>query len=311
MTTPVAATISSLSPMTMTPNGGDLTTIATELVGVTWGIKSTMHHHSGNIYPTLVVVPGADRRIRLSVPFKSAFDVLGTGLTLLTQLAVYLRAFADFNGEDGASHQMMSLTAECMAGAEIVGWNVSQDGILYATVDVTFVSNDGTTDPLTITDDQDLPSISGTPQLHSLGPVSFNGTIISGVSNSGGSMGTSPALLRTDGDFFARTAARLQADPVLNLTHSDPATLIGALTANGLSIAYNTILYFRDYNAETGVIESPDGISITLAAGRIHPHGPDANQGEISTTGVDLIGITSDGGENPLAIATGVTVPVG
>lgn len=309
MTSPAAALISSLAPCSLTPQGGEATTLATELVGITWGIKNTLHHHSGNVYPTLVVIPGADRRVRLSAPFLDTFNLLGVGLTQLSAASFYLAAFADFNRESGSNHQMISLTSECVAGAEIVGWNVSQDGILYATVDIVFLSNDGQTDPITITEDQDLPSISGSPTLTTLGPVSFSGNIVSGVSNMGGQMGTTPAILKTDGDFFPRTAARLQADPVLTLTHSDPATLIQTLTADGISIAYNTIAYFRDFD-DNGVV-SNTGISITLAAGRIIPHGPDANQGEIATTGVDLLGISADGGANPLVIATNVSIPEG
>lgn len=310
MTTPAAAIISSLAPMSVTVQGGSATTVATEMMGVTLGIMRTIHHHSGNVMPTLVVVPGADRRIRVGVPFQAAFNLLGLGLTQLSALSVYLATFSQFNRQTGANHLMLSLTTACVAGAQITSWTVNVDGILMAVVDIILVSNDGATDPLTVTPSSALPAISGTPQLHTIGPVSFNGTIYSGAVATSGSIGSNPTLLRTDGDFFGRTAARLQAEPSLSVTHADPVTLVQALTTLGANIS-SVIAYFKAYDATTGMAEQTGGISITIALGRVHPLGPDTSQGQNATTGVEIIGICSDGATNPLAIATGVAVPTG
>jgi hypothetical protein len=303
------ALISSLAPLKVTPQGGSSTVLPCEMVGMTWGIKHQFFRHSGNVYATANVIPGADRRVRLSIPFYAAFEVFGLSLTQLSAMALYLAAFADFNRESGSNHQMMSLSAACVAGAEIVGWTVSQDGILFATCDVVFLSSDGATDPITITDSQALPSVGATPLLHTVGPVSFAGSIIPGVSSSGGSMGTSPMLLRTDGDLFGRSGARIMADPTITLMHSDPKTLIDNITQMGATIAYNTIVYFKSYDATTGESSTANGLSISLSAGNILPHGVDANQGEVATAGVDLLGISADGAGNPLSVSTGVTVP--
>jgi hypothetical protein len=304
-----AAGIGSLAPMTLTPESGISTILAVELVGVSLGIMQSIIHHSGNIYQTLVVIPGADRRLRVSTPFAGAFALFGLGLQPCTALAVYLANFADFNRlTTGLKIQMATA---CKAGAQISGWHVTVDGILMADIDIVFVSTTGALDPFTFTETSALPAITGTPALHTLGPVSFGtGVIVPGCVSSGGQIGSSPTILRTDGDFFARTAARLSATPVINLSHADPDSLLQVLTGLGISMSSPCVVYFKSFDATTGISENTGGISMTMAAGRLVPHGIDETANVVATTGVDVIGISTDGNATaPIVVATGVTVP--
>jgi hypothetical protein len=305
----MSAQIGSLAPMTVTPESGSSTILATEVVGVSLGIMQSIIHHSGNVYQTLVIIPGADRRIRVSTPFAGAFALFGLGLKPCTALACYLANFSDFNRL--TTGLQMKMTASCKAGVQISGAHVSVDGILMADLDVVFVSTDGTVDPFTFTEAQALPAITGTPQLHTLGPVSFGtGVIIPGVTSSGLSIGSTPTILRTDGDFFARTAARLMATPVLNLNHADPDTLLQTLSILGLSMTSSFIAYFKSYDATTGMSEQSGGLSFTCAAGRVQPRSIELSQGVVATVGVDVVGISSDGNTAaPIVVATGVSVP--
>jgi hypothetical protein len=54
----MAALISSLSPLTLTVSGGAQVVLATESVGLSLNIAGSLHHHSGNEFATLGVVPG-------------------------------------------------------------------------------------------------------------------------------------------------------------------------------------------------------------------------------------------------------------
>jgi hypothetical protein len=306
------ANISSLAPMSVTPESGSSTILATEVVGITLGIMSSIIHHSGNIYQTLVVIPGADRRVRISTPFAGAFALFGLGLKPCTALNLYLAKFSDFNRlTTGLS---ITLGASAKAAVQISGWHVNVDGILMADLDVIFISPDGIVDPFVLTDAAALPAITGTPALHTLGPVSFNiagtPTIIPGVISSGGTIGSQPTLLRTDGDFFGRTAARMSAQPVISITHADPEQLLDSLTQLGLSYAGNTVVYFRSYDPTTGINEATGGISMTMAAGRMVPHNIDESSNVVASTSVDIIGISTDGNTAaPIVVATNVTVP--
>jgi hypothetical protein len=308
------ASIASLSPMSLTASGGSggVTILATELVNVSFGIFQTIHHHSGNVYPTLVVVPGAERRMRVQSPFAGAFALLGLALTPISALKVCLAKFADYNRLSTASHQQISLTSGCSAAAQISGCSVNIDGILMADIDIIFLSTDGATDPITITDNQSLPAITGTPTLHQVGPSTFGATntIIPGVVAAGLAMGAVPTILRTDGDFFARSAARLQATPIITLTHSDPAALIDSITQTGTYMVDEVLVYFKEYDVATGLCNQSNGISFTIAYGRVHPHGPDESSNVVATTMVDIIGVSPDGNAtSPISVSTGVDVP--
>ncbi len=305
----MVAIISSLSPVVMTKSGGSSTTLATENIGVSLGIIGNLHHHSGNVFATLVTVPGSNPTATLSIPFLSIFELIGLGLAKLTAFEVYLAKFEDFNKVGGAVHRKISLTPGCVAAIEITGWSVNVDGILMADVMVQFLSSDGMINPVTIALGT-LPAYDGTPELHTLGPVTLNGVPVPGLQAHSGTMNAGPIVKRSDGDLFPRICARVEANPNASLTHDDPATVLATLGPLGASVGASTIMYFRSYDENTGVVNQADGISIEIVLGRLHASGFDANQGQVASTGIEVMGITDDGGDNPYIVTTGVTCPL-
>jgi hypothetical protein len=303
----MAALISSLSPLTLTVSGGAQVVLATESVGLSLNIAGSLHHHSGNEFATLVVVPGSNPMATVSVPFESAFDALGLGINKLTELSLYLAKFVDFERVQAGAVKV-SLTAACIATAEITDWSVSVDGILMATVTFHFLSSTGMLNPVTIGTGA-LPTIVGTPSLHTLGPVVLNGIGYPGLQASNGSMNAGPVVQRSDGDLFPRVAARIQAEPRISLTHADAASIVAGLGPLGASITGTCDVYFRHYDESTGVVEASDGIKIEITLGRVHYSGFDSTQGQVSSTEIEVLGITTDGGLNPLIVTTGITVP--
>lgn len=305
----MSAVLSSLAPVTLTKSGGVATTIPTEHIGVPLGIIQSLHNHSGNVYPTLVVVPGADRRVTLSVPMKIALDTFGLGLVKLTAFAAFFARFEDFNREDTAVHMALELNTACVAAAQISGWTVNVDGILMATVEIVPMSTTGQLDPLKISNDVDLPTLPGSPALHTLGPVKINGTVVPGLSGHSGSIGSNIAVQRTDGDLYARVCARIEAKPTMSLAHQDPVTILNSLTLMGVVIT-EVVVYAKAYDPATGVASQAGSISFTIVSGRIQPAGPDASQGGVASTGIEVLGISDDGATNPIAVNTNVTAPV-
>jgi hypothetical protein len=303
-----AATISSLSPAVLAVDGGSSVTLATESVGLSLDIMGNLHHHSGNIFPTLVAVPGANPKAQLSVPFKSAFDLLGLGLKKLTTCNLFLAKFEDFNKTSDTEHLKIGLNTGCFACAEITGWSVSVDGIIMADIAINYLSTTGALNPVLLTPNSALPSISGSPDLHTLGPVSINSSIIPGLQSSGGSINAGPVVQRSDGDLFPRVAARIQAAPSMQLSHYDSVAILNALGTLGAVISAVDV-YLKSYDPANGVVGQTGGIKFAIVKGRIHPSGESASQGQVSSTDMEILGITTDGGANPFTVTTGVTVP--
>lgn len=305
----MSAVISSLAPVVLKKVGGLATTLAVEQVGVPLGIMQTLHNHSGNVFPTLVAVPGADRRMTLSIPIKPALDFFGLGLVKLDQCDTFLAKFEDYNRDDGTVHTKLGLNTGCFAAAQITGWSANVDGIVMATVEVVPISTTGQLDPLLLSETVDLPAITGSPALHTLGPVSVNGTIIPGLSGHSGSIGSTIAVQRTDGDLYARVCARIEAKPTMGLTHQDPLTILSELTLMGVTIT-SVIVYAKSYDPVSGIASQAGSISFTMVSGRLHPGGPDASQGSVASTSLEVLGISDDGGTNPIAVNTNVVAPV-
>lgn len=304
------ADIFSLSPVVLAKaSGGGDSTLPTEAVGVPLGIIHNTHYHSGNIFPTLVAVPGANPRMTLSIPAHAAFTFFGLALNKLTKADAFLAKFADYNKDSGSIHTKIALNTACAAAAQITGWSVNVDGTLMCQVEIVPLSTTGQLHPLLVTTGELLPAISGTAIIHNIGPVRINGTIIPGLSTSSGSMGANVDVRRTDGDKFSRTAARLQAAPSFSLSHEDPSALLVSLTTMGVDLSSAGVeVFFRRYDPVTGVTDSTGGILLAIAKGRIHPAGPESSQGQVATSGIDVIGI-SDGSTNALAVTLSTAVP--
>ena len=189
--------------------------------------------------------------------------------------------------------------------------------ILMAVVEILPVAADYQTHPQSLSyHNQTLPTLLGSPQLHTLGPVAVMGTIYPGLESSGFQIQGNLATQRTDGDLYPRVAHRTEVAPQLTLSHRDPLAIMNLVGLTGLTIsAPGIIAYFKAYdNADgqgsgTGLVSAANGMSITVALGRLTHSGAEANQGQVLANQLLVTGINPDGISSPLVIATGVAIP--
>lgn len=294
----------------MAPAKFGTTVVPVERFGFSAGIVQTAHTHSGNEYATIVAVAGATPRITMSMPFRAAYDLFGLTVASVTTFEFYLAKFASLIRAAGSVHTKWALSASCSAACQITGFSVNNDGFLMAEVDVVPLSNNGTTHPLTRTDNNALLSLASQPVLHTLGPVSINGTVVPGLSAANGDLGQRLEVARHDGTLYPLVAARLGGDPKLTFTHSDPVTLESQLASLlGSNITSNVVAYFRGYNTTTGVNDTgTTAISITIASGRAYMTELPAQHGQIATRGLEVIGLSTSS-THPMVVATSATAP--
>lgn len=285
------------------------TVVPVERVGFSPGVIANPHQHSGNEYPTLVAIPGATPRITLTIPFRAAYDVLGLGISALTGFEVYLAKFGSLTRLATSTHTKWALTTDCTAAAIITGASVNQDGLLMAEVEVYPLSNNGTTHPLTRTDNNAMPTLSAQPTLHTSGPLSINGTVIPGVASYGIDLGQRLEVQRTDGALYPLLAVRVDAAPKLTATHADPVTMINALgSLLGANISSNVVAYFRQL-ATSGITDTgATAVSITVASGRVLPLEVTSAQGQVATMGLEVHGLSSSA-THPFAMSVSATAP--
>ena len=302
----MVATLSSLSPAKL-----NSTVIAVKSVGLSPGIISSADRHSGNLYETLVKTSGAEPRITLNVPFKTAYDVIGMGVLKLTAFEFYLAVFADYIRSAGSVHTKWALSTSATATAMITGWTVDLDGDLLATVEVVPLAASAAAHPLTKTDSNALPTLASQPVMHTLGPCSINGTVRPGLRSAGGDLGQNLRVIRSDGDRYPRNAGFLGGACRMNAANSDPITLAGITTLFGLNLSGGGFIqYFRQYDATTGEVtgDSGTGVSITAASGRIEPLEISVADQDIPSIGLQVIGL-SDSATSPFAVSVAATVP--
>ncbi len=297
------ATIYSLAPCKM-----NSTVLPVKSVTMAPGIIAEAHAHSGNPYPTLIRVSGAEPKITLSIPFGPAYAVLGLSVLKLTTFELWLAKFIDFTRSASTDHSKFTLSGSAVAAAMITGVSVDQDGDLMAAVDVVPIADTATTNPLALGTGS-LPTLASQPQLYTLGPCTINGTTIPGMISAGVDLGQVLVPQRSDGCKYTMAAARVGATPRAFGEHGDPITLLGTLTLDGVSASSNLVQYFRSYNATTGIVDTGGtAISLTMAVGRAHPLDLSTVHGGLSRLGLEFLP-TSSSSTHPIVISTTATVP--
>ena len=273
-------------------------------------IMTALDHHSGNEYATMVKTSGADPRIRLTMPFQPAFDLIGFTVYKATAFEIYMALFTDYARQAGAVHTKYALAASATAAIQMIGVSVDQDGDLMAEVEVIPLATDSTTHPLLKSNSNSLPTLAAQPTLHTLGPLSVNGTVYPGLSSAGVDLGQAMDAKRHDGDLYPRIAARLGGSPRMFGDHADGSTFAGLTTLLGLNITANLIQYFRRYDAVTGVCSDAvaTAVSFTMASSRLQPTDLSVSHLQVSRIGYEAFGLSSTT-THPIAVSVAATVP--
>lgn len=295
----------------MSPAKINATVVAVKSIGLSPGIISSADRHSGNLYETLHKTSGAEPRLTLNMPFKSAFDLIGFGALKLTAFEFYLAKFTDYIRSASSEHTKWALSSSALGVATISGWTVDLDGDLLAVVEVVPLAASAAAHPLTKTDNNALPTLASQPTMHTIGPCSVNGTVFPGLRSAGGSLGQNLRVIRSDGDRYARNAALAGGSPRMTAINSDPVTLSATTTLFGLNLTGGGFVqYFRQYDTTTGEVsgDAGTGISITAASGRIEPSQIDVADGEPASIGVQVSGLSSTA-THPFVVSVAASVP--
>ncbi len=301
----MATLVHGMAPLTI-----NSTTLAIQDLGLSEAVMATVYQSSGAEYGNLVTVPGADPKVTFRAPFKDAYALIGNTVLNATTFSVYFAKFITLIRDSGSTHAKLPLAASAKCAVYITGWSISQDGIVMADVEVVYLSSDGTTHPIAaLTTNNALPALTAQPTLHTLGPMSVNGTVYGGLQSSGGTLNQQTRTFRNDGDLYPRNFARWGGDPRLTGDHEDPITLWGVISPTGANITANVVQYYRAYDPTTGVNSGTNCISITAASGRMHPTSITSAQGSVIKTGFEVYGLSTSS-THPFVTATNASAPV-
>lgn len=299
----MTATLSSLGPITI-----NSTTIATLGHTVNRGVIELLQNHSGLPYSTANVIPGATPKITFRCYYQDIHAL--TGLTILnaSTFSVYLSTYTSLIRDSSSTHTKLALTSSCSAAVQILSASADQDGILIAEVEATILAATSDTHPLTLTTNNALPALTAEPIKHTLGPCVINGTGLPGVQSASIDLAPTLVVSRSDGDLYPKTAAQTRGEPKLTVGHQDAKGVLGTLGLLGTNVTANVVQYFRRADATTGVIGASNGISFTVASGRVTPTTVQANPGAVAGDGFELTGLSSST-THPFTVSLTATVP--
>lgn len=299
MTAPI---ISSAAPVKL-----NSTVLAATNIGLPTAIAQEAFQHSGNLFPSVVAVSGAIPRVTFQTPLKDALATIGTTQLALTTFELYLALFSasTYAKLGSSSHPKWATSTAC---AYITGWSVNHGGIAMASVEVIPLSADGSTHPLTRTNSTTLPSLGSEPLLHTMGPLSVNGTVITGMDSVSVQLNPTITPLVTDGDLYPRTVAYLAGVPSITGEHKDPSTLNTALGWIGAPISANVIQYFKSFDATTQLVSTANSVSATIASGRINISEFSETQSAVARSQIYIAPLSSSS-THPIAISTSATAP--
>jgi hypothetical protein len=298
-----AALFYSAAPLTL-----GSTTLAADDLGLSPSVDSQVFRHSGNLFPSVSVIPGAEPRFRFKTPFYEAYAAIGLKSTKFTTCNLYFAKFVDAVRQTSGVHRRYALASSAIAHATIKGANVSTNGILMADVEIVFLSADGTTHPWSTSDAASLPSLSAEPALRTMGPATINGTTTAGYSSCALDLGNELVAFKSDGDLYPRVAAYTGGSPTFTMEHQDPATLYSAIGLTGAALTSNFIWYARDYSTSTHLALAT-GLSFTVANAHVIPVDLSAGTGGIARGGLRIGAALSTDTTHPVVVATGASVP--
>ncbi len=270
--------------------------------------------HSGNEFATHNRQTGAEPRLTCTMPFWDAYNLIGWKSLKCTTLNVYEAKYVDAARQTGGVHRKYALTASAVAHATIR--SVTLDGprgLCLAEVEILYLAAAGTatTHPVTPTDASALPALSAGPTLQSGGPITILATSYSALESMTLDTGNQLEAFTHAGDKYPTICQYAGGAPVIRGVFRDPPTLLTAIGLEGADLATSTVLYFRDYDATTGVL-ALTGVSVTLARGRILPDGDI----DSSNRGIDRLGFRihaladpTTPGTHPWVTASGATLP--
>lgn len=301
----MTAVLSTLAPIQL-----NATKLATRNVTLTAGVLNEQSWHSGQLYPTLQLVPGANPVVSFETPFAAAYSLIGMGAIQVTTLDIYFAKYLSTGVKSTSTdHTKVSLAASAVGIAVISNISVSQDGLLVATVEITLQSSNGTTHPMSPSTGS-IIALDAQPTLHTSGGCKLANTTTDGVTGWSIDMGQRIQSIRSDGDMYPTVVAYSGGNPSLTLQFDDVATLLAAIDLVGETASTTTIVYGRPYSTTTGIVSTgATAVSITLAGGLIIPDSFTASLDGKAACSIVLKPAGSSIDAHPLTVALNATAP--
>lgn len=306
-----AAALRSLAPI-----GINAAVLAT--TGLRWspGALDEAFQHSGNEFGTHNRQTGAEPRLTATIPFWDAYNLIGWKSLKCTTLNVFEALYTDAARQTGSVHRKYALASSAVAHCTIR--SVSLGGpraLAMAEVEFLYLAAAGTatTHPIAVTDNNALPALTAGPTLNTGGPATILGTAYNGVQVGSLDTGNRLEAFTHAGDKYPTVCQYSGGDPMVRGTWMDPVGMLDAIGLEGAALAASpvTALWFRDYDATTGVL-ALTGVKITLSRGRIMPDG----DLDSVNRGVDRLGFRitcladpATPGTHPWVTASGQTLP--
>ncbi len=280
--------------------------VPVENVALSPAVEIMGRRSAGDYYPTLQSVLGASPGITMTMPLGIALTKIGLQTARFGGFKLQILEIDAATGitKSGSSHTIWeNASASDYVFACIQSFSCSQGGIATAEVAVwPIAATPGTTHPLKKTESQAALALSAQPTLHTIGPVTVNGTAIQGVASISGTLNHEVLVRKTDGDLYPSYFAWQAANPMLSVAHSDPRAVQTALTLQGANLSSSTKVTFRARGA-TGLIGATV-VSITVGAGFIVPLDIAGGVGSVASEAFEVHPASSDGVTNPWTVGT-------
>jgi hypothetical protein len=211
------------------------------------GTETVLGHAAGEFRPTYVSVMNiAPRWTGSTMEISRILDATGIRSlalptsTTYTTLSLYYAKFQDLSTRaSGSSHIKMVVNKGMMVPRSIT---VSQGQPAVLNFDVVTLY-DGTNAPLVFSTSQALPTAVAFDEMHTLGPIYFNGAQLTGVQSMTFDFGVDIEVTSADGEVYPRFAAITQTQPFIDFTTTELPDWVTQTLAGTVQGATDSVIY--------------------------------------------------------------------
>lgn len=274
-------------------------------IDVSRGANVTTSQHSGLPENTGAAVTSAvASRVTFDMGVGQALDVLGLGKTEFGTSDTAEFVLGNITGgsiDSGSTHTKWNKATNALATAYIEGFSVSEGGEGVANCVCWYWSADGSSVPLEDTGSSAFPTLTTVPDIHTVGPLTVNGSQIEGVTSISYSSGISIAGVVTDGLMYAQGGYPTSFDRRISVSVIDPVGVETALGDDGVKIASTTTVVL--YKTNNDIPTATGAKTLTIAAGYVAPTSFSGTHGGAVAGGCVIYPTSSDGTTVPIAIS--------
>lgn len=274
-------------------------------IEVDMGAVVSTQRHSGLVQPTNALVSSAVvSRISFQTSLSTALDEIGLDIVEYAAVDTVEAVLGNMVGasiQSGTVHTPFTKESTALASAYIDSIDAQEGGEAVASIMVYFYSSDGDTAPLEEGATIAFPALSAVPVIHTIGPFTFNGSVIPGATGLSYQSGITLTFQPTDGKVYVTGAFRSAADARITVSNSDPLGVTAVTSLIGATISSSTSIVF--YKSDNDIPTATGAKTFTIASGYVTPSALSGSQGDQVTGAAEIILISSDGSTNPIVVS--------